>query len=278
MRRSTRIAPTALRGVLAMKTLTIATEANSKKGRSFQAALLGFIQADGLISFASTDDRYKVRPALLSVAATDSEMRAFLANLRSGRVAMTGQKHELKFELLRSAPYEFISQRTRFGTAVTAYLPDLFRHDPGMVDPARVQFVCAPPINRLQPESETAIEHVTRLGFDESRIRPLAGLAPIFSAYLDRRTRCPLVPDARFQLQLLVAALDVGLASLSRDPYSTRGEWGQASGFGYHEEGLSSLRLSPGVAFRATHSDLESFLSEQVSIFYGAVDAREIAA
>jgi hypothetical protein len=254
-----------------VKTLTIATdEGAEKKGRSFQAALLGFVRADHLLPFGPADRR--IRPLMLSVAATESEMRAFLANLRCGRTAATGDQYsDLKFELLKSGGYEYFTLRTARGVAVTAFLPSLFRHDPGMVDPAGATFVCLPPIAAVAPESPRAVEHVLARApkLDAAALAELSRIAPLFCSFLDRRTRCPLVPDERFQLQLLVAALRQQVATLGRDLKS----FDHRRRFGYEESGLDVLRLAPGVAFSASHEDIEALLAEQVALYFAPAGA-----
>lgn len=261
-----------------MKTLTIASE--SAKGRAFSAQLVAYVTADALLPFGYHEKN--TRPALLIVAGTESETRAFMANLRSGRVAVagTGQSYsDERIELLRSGGYEFSAQRHPAGVAIMAYLPALISHDPGMVDPERVSFLLSVPVSELRPESPEAIAHVEPMlaptahwdrNVRRSDLPALSRLAPLFAAFLDRRTRCPLIPDSRFQLQLLVSALayERQFATRSSDLHNSS----------FVEYGIAEAKLAAGLVFRARHEDLEAWLAGEVSKFYAAATAMAVAA
>lgn len=247
---------------------------DGEKGRSFRATLLAYVRA---FEFG-TDN---IRPAYMTLATSAAEAAPFLANLRKGRKAevANGGKGD-RFELLKSAGYAFALQKHPEGTAITAYLPGLFALDPGMVDPTGVRFVVLPSRQwaAAHPVDAKAVAHARRACPDvEGDFAALAPTATLFAAYLDRRTRCPLIADQGFYLQILVAALTQGLASLStRDRYGGRDRpWGQ-HGF-LEEHDTEAVGLLPGVACRATHGALEAFLAEQVGIYYGAKRGRKAA-
>jgi hypothetical protein len=82
----------------------------------------------------------------------------------------------------------------------------------------------------------------------------------------DRRTRCPLIPDPRFYVQVLAHALDQGLASWSNGDRWAR-EWG-AHDATFKEVETDAVGLAPGVVFNASHETLETFLAEQVKAFF----------
>lgn len=272
-----------------MRELVIAT-GEGEKGRSFSALLLGYVLF-GSTSYGSNDT---LRPVWMSIACSPAEVAPFVANLRTGkRAELVADRRSLKtrFELLRSAGYEFAQQRHPQGTIVTAYLPSLFRIDPGMVDPDGVRFVVLPGREwaaEQRIDATAAVEHVQRVRFDLAEAGPgaaeLAALAPtaaLFAAYLDRRTRCPLVPGLPFYLQVLVAALSEGLASLScarGGSYSDK-PWGQHSDVWFKEDGTDVAGLLPGVGFDASHEELEAFLAEQVAAYFKVAKpaAREAA-
>lgn len=264
-----------------MRRIVIAP-AQEGKGRSFEALCLASVTADGLWSggSASTDD---ARPVWAMFAGSDAEMRPFMANLTGGRKATftKGDSHNYsrkageRLELLRSAGYQITWQRESEGVIATAFLPDLFRADPGMVDPSGVRFIVLPTTTWASEQKiDTApiLEHVARLGYPVTG-ETLPALVPVsflFSLYLDRRTRCPLLSDGRFYLQLLLACLDKGYASWSgAEKYSFRDrEWGRHTSHGFYEVDTADVGLLPGIAFTANHADVETLLAEQVSKFF----------
>jgi hypothetical protein len=259
------------------RSLVIETD-EGKKGRSFKANLLGFVTADHLWEGGRTDSS-AIRPIVLVVAASEAQMGPFVANLRGGRKAVEeqafrGARGGKRFELLRSAGYAFAWQRFPEGAVVTAYLPDLIRLDPGMVDPTGARFLLLPSAawvdaERAHVDVDGLVAHVERLGLVDCHGRlnadlasAIAPLASLFIAYLDRRVRAPIMPDARFHLQVLLACLCGGLAICAgRDGYgpprAVEAERTEECGFGLP------------IAFRATQDAIESLLSEQVSLFFG---------
>jgi hypothetical protein len=259
-----------------MRTLIIES-GDEGKGRSFRAVLLACVEANGLW-FGGAADTDVIRPVYLSVATSDAEAAPFLANLRTGRKAEidTGNRYSRskgqRYECLRSAGYTFTTQRTSRGTVLTAFLTDLYRMDPGMIDPKGAAFALLPPAAWLaaqpRPERPAALfarvreallprmsrsSELTKSVGDDALARWLP-YARLFCAYLDRRTRCPLVPDLAFQLQVLVAALDAGLASVSAE--RSHMEWGQHfSAHGYTEDSVHTVGLAPGLSFKAKHEE-----------------------
>jgi hypothetical protein len=272
---------------MTVRTLVIQPQKEGK-GRSFIAALLGYATADSLWAggVAATD---AIRPVWMAIAASEGEIGPFVANLRCGRKAEIANPHQRRpdvIELLRSAGYAWSSQRFPEGSLVTAYLPELFRLDPGMVDPSGARFVVLAPsawCAEQRANVDAAVRHVRAMGMiaapdrKESYSEPapptaeevaeLAPLASLFAAYLDRRTRAPLIPDHRFHTQLLVACLMGGLASLSA---VDRGyaRFGQHTKLGFRSVDLETVGMAPGVAFQATHERIEELLAEQVAKFY----------
>jgi hypothetical protein len=109
---------------------------------------------------------------------------------------------------------------------------------------------------------------------DEALVMSLVEVSQLFAVYLDRRTRAPLLADPRFYMQLLLACLSEGAASLScaKESYGWRERERQAFGchpaLRFNEAGTTSVGFLPGVAFRAKHADFEKLLAEQVSLFF----------
>lgn len=281
--------------------LIIASETG--KGRSFTAALLAYILADNLWQGGKHDENY--RPAWMMIAASEHEATPFVENLRAGRRAVLADGSKQRnnkpaiFECLRSAGYRFEAQRHPEGTVWQAYLPDLFRLDPGMVDPQGITFIVSPLRDTPEWHAATApavvapaVEHIRKIGYfgpgkhdrwesydkgypypTPEQVRELAPLASFFAVYLARRTRAPLIPDPRFYLQLLIAMLREGAASLTtRERYANDVYFGEHTKLGFVEEGIADVGLVPGVACKVKHDDLEAVLAEQVAIYVREVN------
>jgi hypothetical protein len=228
---------------------TIVSDAD-KKGRSFTAKCTCLVVADNMWVSGSSDN---VRPVWAQFVGSDAQMRPFATNLKLGRKAeQTGagrRSSSSRLEFLRSANYQLAWQRETEGTILTVYHPELFRLDPGMVDPGGAAFVMLTPSWWLEDQT----------------LPPDAARASLFAAMLDRRTRCPLVADVAFYQQLLAAALEQGLAQTPGNSVS-----GYVRGFA--AEGLEQAGLDPAGAltFKASHDVLEAFLAEQVGEFFSA--------
>jgi hypothetical protein len=224
-------------------------------------------------------------------AGSDAELRSFTTNLRLGRKAerlsnfRSRGGDEERLEFLKTVGYQITWQRESEGAIATLFHPELFRLDPGMVDPAGIQFVLLVPADweaAQAVEVTAAVDHVRALApkVDPSFLERLVPTAYLFAAYLDRRTRCPLVADGRFYLQLLVASLDQGLASLPGNCArydSHRSEWGhngrhgfnlEVGGERYSRDGIETIGLRHAISFHASHEQFEVFLAEQVSLFF----------
>lgn len=233
-----------------MKDYTIQPEAG-KKGRAFSAKCTAIIVADSLWSAGGGDT---MRPIWAQFIATDAELRPFASNLRLGRKAepSTGRSSACdRIEFLKSVGYQMSWQREPEGSILTVYHPELFRLDPGMVDPAGATFAMLVPRWWLAAQTVDA---------DSAR-------AALFAAYLDRRTRCPLVADAAFYRQLFAAAIECGLARMPTDRTVKYSKGPLAA------EGLEQAGVDTVVVFSASHDELETFLVEQVGIYFETRDA-----
>lgn len=251
--------------------------ATEGKGRSFKATLLSYVTSNRLVPAGNS-----IRPAWMMLAASENELRPFLANLRTGRKAKVATNYGRggdSFEVLKSSGYQSFVQKTEAGAVATLYLPDLFRADPGMVDPEQIAFCVLPSSKFLvpNPEGEAHIlRYLEAVGLNLDSLNQysellnptyLATLATAVAAFLDRRTRCPLIPDKRFFAQILVAALHERHASLSmRSDYAYDRDWGRGGGH-YREVDTDTVGLSPGVMFHSGHETFEEFLAEQVKLF-----------
>ncbi len=269
--------------------IVIAPEKEGQKGRSFAALYMAGIKADALWSGGQATTEH-LRPVWCLVATSEAEIRPFVANLRLGRkAAFLGTRSAMiprdvgRLELLKSVRYRIEMQRTAYGTAALAFLPELFALDPGMVDPAGLKFVMLLSQADVAQQAgewdvEAAMAHLGRIKFhrlakERERIRQVLPLAPCFAAYVDRRTRCPLLKDTRFYAQLLVRCLDVGFASLTKPAgYShyRDAEWGVNTRLDFQTEGVEELGYAPALAFHASHEDFERLLGDCASEFFTA--------
>lgn len=259
--------------------MDLVIQATTKKGRAFTSHCVAAIIADSI--FAESGDADKaIRPVWAMFAGSEAETRPFIANLRLGRKAEPANSSRVsaneRYEFLKSIGYSVAIQREVEGTITTLYHPELFRLDPGMVDPEGIRFILLVPedwaaVQDVEPSP--AIHHALKLGikFDKVDLTTLVPAAYLFTAYLDRRTRCPLLADGRFSMQILLAALDQGLASFPGDGLRyarNSGEWGYNPKHGFRAERLERAGIQHAISFGATHEVFEAFLAEQVTRFF----------
>jgi hypothetical protein len=248
------------------------------KGRAFRAIMLAHVEADGLWAGGTTnvDNR---RPVWAMFAGSEQELRPFTANLMSGRKAEISKggsysRKNDRIEFLKSAGFQFTWQREEEGSVVTAFLPDLFRMDPGMVDKAGANFILLPTVEWLSAQnidSGPIVAHAEQLHYPvkSDQLAAWVPMSFLFAAYLDRRTRCPLLSDARFYLQLMLAFLNRGCATISSD--SEPHYYGQrpfGANWRFIQDSTKDVGLADGIAFRAEHDTIEQVLAEQVSVFF----------
>lgn len=239
-----------------MRTLTISSE-DSKKGRSFNAELLADVRCNDLAPYGESNQRGVSRPVFAVFGGSDAEMRPFIANVRCGRVLLDESSPTMEF--LRSAGFSYAAQRSPAGTTVTVWLHELFRHDPGMVDPSGMKFILMPRASQIvaQPEHAAAVEHLQRVAPHAEHER-VVQYAPLFVSFVDRRTRAPIIPALAFQAQLLQACIDRGGAG-----------WANTSK-GFYAPGVTDLGYALPLAFSGTHEAFEKLLAEQVQIYFDA--------
>lgn len=265
------------------------------KTRSFSVELLAYATADSLWAGGQTDTR-AVRPVWALLAGTEAPMQAFLANIRMGKKAVS---NNVTFEWLKTAGYQFHTQRTDVGTIVSVYLPDLFRADPGMVDPSGVSFVALPTKEWLDEQSKhldfkAALKHVNALftapdlGIDtyrswnepapdtakqiEERVKEWLPLSTLFCLFLDRRTRAPIIPDVRFQLQVMIAAIQERCAFLSDSSTHASRNWGHSrNAYTVVSDTSMDTGYRGGIACRSSHETIERILAAQTERYFSIV-------
>jgi len=281
-----------------MKDLVI-QPSEGKKGRSFQAVCVAVMTANALFPEANGKT---IRPVFAMFAGTDQELRPFMANLRLGRKAeppiasYRKQGDGERVEFLKTVGFQVAWQREAEGSIATIYHPDLFRPDPGMVDPAGITFVMLVPNDWADAQDvdlKAAADYVKGFGYKltDEELQALVPTAYLFAAYIDRRTRCPLIADGRFYLQLLCAALDNGMASFPgsdvKYSYGHRDEWGHNPKHGFnvsigsynahHGPGLEVINARHAISFAAAHDAFEAFLAEQVTTYFERTDGEFIS-
>jgi hypothetical protein len=288
------------------------------KTRRFQVTYLAHLCANAWWSGGqATADA--TRPVWLLIAATERAARPFVANLQTGhRAVLAPYRPDQTFtpsplaqiELLKSAGYRFLWQRLTGGpdgpvALVTAYLPDLFMLDPGLIDPAGVSFLALTPtwwaereaafLRRDTAACTSITQHLRALQRKASNHdgwrnwTPETLLARVPQAvhcvsFLERRTTRPLVSTPAFALQLFLTGLEQGILTLAQPAEPGRAyprpapddEWSWARLPGstpVTAYGLTDAGLEPVVACRTTHETLDAFLAAQVTRYFAVQPA-----
>ena len=256
------------------------------KGRVFHATCLGTVEADALWEggTSNTDDN---RPVWAMFAGSEQGLRPFMANLTLGRKVLSGDasshgrgRNKDRMEFLKSAGYQTFFQREPEGVIATVFLSDLFRMDPGMVDPDVARFVLLIPSDWSEKQTidpKPIVRHIRRLKayeeIEEEEIRALVPLSFLFCSFLDRRTTAPLVSDGRFYMQLFLSCLEQGLASWAsqRDqPYGRESRFGFHSAFRF-EARIEGTGITRALAFQASHESIDRVMAEEVQTFFSKV-------
>lgn len=258
------------------------------KGRAFAAELLAWAEADPLWDFGRANTETK-RPIWMVVAGSEQEMRAFSANLLTGKTACRAKsnKPEDRFEIVKSAGFMHHSRKVGDGVATTFYYPELLRIDPGMVDPEAIRFVVIPARAWVWAQSFDLEAARTRLlqlaGVTPDEIRAAArGYRPLgeqlsailtdedlhvllaegslMLAYLDRRCRFPIPFDPVFGAWLLLACR---LQLIVHRP-STDYRGGH-----YRMTGADNVNVYPGFTFHASHDSFGAVLANEIQRWWG---------
>lgn len=283
------------------------------KTRRFQVSYLAHLCANAWWSGgqAAAD---ATRPAWLLFTATERAARPFVANLQTGhRAALVPYRPDQAFtptpvaqmELLKSAGYRFLWQRLTGGpdgtlVLVTAYLPDLFVLDPGLIDPAGVAFLALTPTWWSVREAAFLRQEEATCAAITRHMRALAGMrrdawrawdtealldrvpqAVHCISFVERRTTRPLVATPAFSLQLFLAGLEEGLWTLPQPTAAgqTRPLSAPDDGWNWARHpgstpvvayGVEAAGLEPIVACRTTHDALDTFLAAQVTRYFAA--------
>jgi hypothetical protein len=176
-----------------------------RKGRAFSVNLVAMLTWG---TVRKSDYKMKV-PIFLDFVGTESEHRAFVANLRCGRAATIGTGSS-RFELPRSDTHIFAPpSRCDLGVRQIVYLAEVF--DLEVKAPSStVCCVAMPPLSLLSTvtgEEIKAVEAVVALlnrqDLNETKIRYWALIARELCVRLDSRTEYPVPPEPEFRALFL---------------------------------------------------------------------------
>lgn len=257
-----------------------------KKTRSFKSTCLGVIEANHLCDFTSSDSEMK--PLWAMFVGSENEIKPFIVNLLLGNKSIIDNgsysRRRERIVCPKSAGYKVTWQKEEEASIATVFLPDYFLLDPGMIDPNFIKFVVMPSVDwcaKQKIDTKPIIDYISTIlpispsgFFSEENLTNLVPIAFLFCAYLDRRTRCPLVADGKFYMQLLIASLVEGLAFLPKDTSKYYPYGAKKLGISYSSlEGppLESLGLAGGISFSADHIQLETLLAKEVDTYFRKV-------
>lgn len=288
------------------KRMGIVQADDKRKGRQFQAYLLGAVYADRTWDVGDAETK---RPVWATFAASEAEMPAFEANLREGRpcAPATGAYGgsdgvRSRVEFVRSAEYAWSKQRTEEGVLLTAYLPSVFRHDPGFLDEESVRFVVLPSAEWTEAQRAALgeeeihgalahIDNVFSFGKDDAAngkdstpaqraafralVERMIPTAHLFVAALDKRVRLPVVPDLAFALQLFLTLHTALVGKFHGQPAAgsmlstmIRNLNDVARRVGFEELGTEALGLAPGAWCAIGHKALAEILSAETKRYF----------
>jgi hypothetical protein len=276
---------------------------HQEKGRSFKATLLALLRADQFWDGGENAGDI-TRPVFCQFGGSEQEMASFIANLRKGRKAklsdgipLAGYGTSGEFELLRSGKYRYLSQPRTVGDQqhqiVTAYLPELFQFDPGMIpEPGQgIRFILTNPHwwvaeQRHVLEADMAacariLRHAEALHLcsdpawggrrTETEILDLAILGARFAGCLDKYTNKPIPRELDFCLQLYLFGLRRQIAGLPKRAVSGNQDdarWNWARTVDALEWNFPAAGLCTPLLVAVDTDAMDQFLAEPVHHYY----------
>lgn len=239
-------------------TLTIEPKKAGGKGRSFRVQLLAMLTAD---HFWPGGTKSAYRPVYLAYADTYQAVRAFTANLRTGRPATLRNRHgseqARQVEVTRASGLRFPKpHRLPGGVAIQqAYLPALCDVESGKM-PERVTFLFAPPEWWVAAQ----VARDPRILALPEPLRRDAALGAYFCAHADARSPFPMIPDALFRRRLYLAAkAQPWVRSPEGNPYSPGPLWAYPD----RPPGLAEVRLVD-----VSHDTWEALLRRETAAYF----------
>lgn len=273
--------------------LRIETITTGAKGRAFQGLVLALAVADKLWARGSTGEA--VRPVMAVIAASDQEHRTLIENLRAGFPAVLSGANLLASsgvacQFLKSADYLWSPPQPLKGedaTVTHVYLNDLFAFVPPAIDEQRVRFVVMPAEDEIEavlkrhPPADIAdaLDHAKLLGHAprdllHMGLSPrLCGVAAIWASHLHRRTIWAIPHKLAFRVQLFLACLKLGVASMgARDihhpsSYLNQRQWWEGRGAEFGSYVAPKVRMHTGVATSASGEALQEVFAREVGLF-----------
>ncbi len=218
-----------------MRDITIErnTRSRRRKSRRFSARLLALLSRRDFVGRGFGE----VLPWWIACGGPTTTLEPFVANLRGGFKARSFGD---EIRIPKSSRYGWRSSSGPAGQVTVAYDPALLHLEPTVPEAEDVRFLLLP--------SEAWLARARRPGLDDVDL-----IASLFAAYVDRRTRWPVLRDVRFHRQMLEAARDGD--GLLREPAPDRAVI----------EGLGALGFRSPWWFQASHREVEGFLIEQTA-------------
>lgn len=260
-----------------MKPIVVTHEAANGDEHSYRGWLVGHVIANH--AWEGGGGGSAERPILMVVAASHGESGPLTAALsRGARAVVDTGRHDRnaeRYELLKSAGFRRLTQAEPAGVLTTFYHPDLFRRDPGMVDPDEVALAILPRqswVEAQRYDADAIAAHLAALGNDVGATQIDATWTPqarLFGEALDRRTRAPFPGDDRFLVQLLRVLVWRDFAVMS-DNYGNRRQ--------HKEVGLDKLGYARGLSFKASQKDIERVIAQEVACYFKTTEVLHGAA
>jgi hypothetical protein len=270
------------------------------KTRSFSAIPLCYLASPDY--YGSTNSKNEnIRPMFLMYGGSEAQVRAFTANLRTGRVAEIREKNghytnvEGKIEILKRAGYRWITQKVagvngangEVTTIMTAYLPEFFSLEPALIDPDICKFMCLTPQWWIERELEVLrrdkklirelsdyiqiADWPTKYNMSADELIGLVPQACYYFAYLSARTKVALPGAITFQLQVYLAALKTGVGRLfqaGNEDVSSSWQWAYTlKGRNHKAHGLEKVGLPQAVITCSSQEALNQFLDQECAAY-----------
>jgi len=247
------------------------------KGRSFSATLIANLNCEKLLSEPNSGTKH--RPIWSMYAGSESELKPFINNLLLGKPAKPANRYNqdtlpgggstTQIEYLKSYSYQTLTQITSEGAVTTIFLSELFRLDTGFIDPNRIAF-CLNPSN-VWVSSQASLGSSWVESYLKSEITPefahyFCALAHLFVAFLDRRTKAPIVMDPKFFVRLMIRCFEEKLCSFHLN--GNRDSFGVNANFQFYAYGVEGSNMAPPLVFCGSHETFEKVLVEETRTFF----------
>ncbi len=181
-----------------MNRLELRPRPGQRAGRAFSVAPFAIVTAASMGSWGFRGQAERdYRPVYLSYAGTVAEVRAFTANLRSGRVAVMGGPSGLSLSIPRGQGFRWKIEERAEGAAIgTVYCPPVIDRVPAFaIDPDWVTGVCLVP--RWWVDREVA-RLLDRGEYDRQADAEHAAVSLYLASFVSSRSTFPVYPGLEF--------------------------------------------------------------------------------